>query len=106
MFLPISTSAISIDRISKAVPESRPLLKTVCEIESGFSNTFACVSELPIVLTTPSPTRAITVSSPAPPTSRSMFARTVILASAFTSIPSIAIPAINGVSITFGFTLI
>ena len=40
MFLPMSTSAISIDRISNAVPESNPLLKTVCEIISGFSSTF------------------------------------------------------------------
>ena len=39
MFLPISTSAMSIDRISNAVPESRPLLNTVCEILSGFSST-------------------------------------------------------------------
>lgn len=35
-----------------------------------------------------------------------MFARTVIRAFALTSIPSIATPAIKGVSITFGLTLI
>ena len=44
------------------------------------------------------------VSSPEPPTKREMFARTVILAFAFTSIPFIATPVINGVSITLGFT--
>ncbi len=36
MFLPISISAISIDKISNAVPESNPLSNTVFEIESGF----------------------------------------------------------------------
>ncbi len=29
MFFPTSTSAMSIERISKAVPESRPLARTV-----------------------------------------------------------------------------
>lgn len=68
MFLPTSTSAISIERISKAVPESSPLSKTVLEIESGFSKTFLCDSADPTVVTIPSPTLARTVSSPAPPT--------------------------------------
>ncbi|CZR93969.1 hypothetical protein CDFC105_33146 [Clostridioides difficile] len=44
------------------------------------------------------------VSSPAPPTSLAMLARTVIRAFALTSIAFIATPAINGVSITFGLT--
>lgn len=88
MFLLISTSAISIDKISKAVPESKPLLKTVLEMLSGFSKTCVWCSLEPIVETIPSPTRAIIVSSPAPPTKREMFARTVIRAFAFTSIRS------------------
>ena len=33
------TSAISIDKISKAVPLSNPLANTTLEIESGFSKT-------------------------------------------------------------------
>ena len=39
IFLPTSTSAISMDRISYAVPASNPFLKIVWEIESGFSKT-------------------------------------------------------------------
>src|SRR5215210_3397421 len=39
MFLPTSTSAMSIERISKAVPASRPLARTVLEMRSGFSST-------------------------------------------------------------------
>ena len=101
----MSTSRISIDKISNAVPASNPLSKIVLEILSGFSNTTVCDSEEPIVETIPSPTRAITVSSPAPPTKRSILARTVILALALTSIPLIATPAIYGVSITFGLVL-
>ena len=100
----ISTSAISIDKISNAVPESNPLLKTVLEILSGFSRTCVWCSLEPIVETIPSPTRAIIVSSPAPPTKRAMLARTVIRAFALTSIPFIATPAINGVSMTLGLT--
>jgi hypothetical protein len=59
----------------------------------------------PIELTEPSPTRAMMVSSPAPPTSRSMLARTVTRATAMTWMPSLATAAIRGVSITFGLTL-
>ncbi len=77
MFLPTSTSAMSIERISNAVPESRPLASTVFEIASGFSSTALWESAEPIVDTMPSPTRARIVSSPAPPTSRLMLARTV-----------------------------
>ena len=94
------------DSISQTILRKGLDAGTAYEILSGFSRTTVCDSEEPIVETIPSPTRAITVSSPAPPTSRSMFARTVILAFAFTSIPLIATPAIYGVSITLGLTLI
>ena len=55
-----TTSAISIERISYAVPESRPLSKTTLEIESGFSRTALWVAAEPIVVTIPSPTLART----------------------------------------------
>ncbi|GAH98560.1 unnamed protein product [marine sediment metagenome] len=84
IFLPTSTSAISIDNISKAVPASKPFFNTVLEILSGFSKTFLCASDEPMVVTIPSPTLAIIVSSPAPPTKRSMLALTVTLAVAIT----------------------
>jgi len=105
MFLPTSTSAISIDNISKAVPESKPLLSTVLDMLSGFSNTSAWAAEEPTVVTIPSPTLAIIVSSPAPPTSLSILALTVTLAFTITSIPFLATADILGVSITLGFTL-
>src|SRR5688572_5549004 len=57
-----------------------------------------------MVLTIPSPTRAMTVSSPAPPTSRSMLVRTVTRETAISWIPSLATAAIFGVSMTFGMT--
>ena len=44
------------------------------------------------------------VSSPAPPTRRSIFARTVTLALTITSIPSWATAEILGVSMTLGLT--
>ncbi len=72
------------------------MFNTVFEILSGFSKTSLCVSEEPIVVTTPSPTRAIIVASPAPPTSLSKFALTVTLAFALNSIPSLAIAATIG----------
>ena len=106
MLRPTSTSAISIDKISNAVPASRPLFNTVCEIESGFSSTSLCDAAEPTVVTIPSPTRAMMVSSPAPPTSLSMFARTVTRAFALSSIPFLAIAATIGVSMIFGCTLI
>ena len=59
MFFPTSISAISIERISKAVPLFRPLSNTVFDIESGFSSTASYVSLEPIALTIPSPTLAI-----------------------------------------------
>ena len=52
----------------------------------------------------PSPTRAMTVSSPAPPTSRSMLVRTVTRETAMSWIPSFATAAMRGVSITLGIT--
>ena len=106
MLRPTSTSAISMDRISKAVPSSSPLSKTVLEICSGDSSTSVCISEEPTVETMPSPTRAITVASPAPPTSRSMLARTVTRALTRNSIPFFATAPTTGVSMTFGLTLI
>ena len=106
-------SAISIDNISKAVPESSPFVNTPFDIESGFSSTFLCVIAEPIVVTIPSPTRAIMVSSVAPPTNRSMFALTVTRAFALSWIPSIATASIvclpldgSGQSITLGLTLV
>ena len=106
MFLPISMSAISIDKISKAVPASKPLRSTSLEIESGFSSTDLWFSEEPIDETIPSPTRARIVSSPAPPTNCLMLARTVTRALAINWIPSLATAATGGVLITLGFTLI
>jgi len=104
IFLPMSMSAISIERISNAVPESSPFSRTTLEMESGFSSTSLCESADPMEDTTPSPTLASTVSSPAPPTSCLIFARTVTLAFAISWIPSLATAVTGGVSITFGFT--
>ena len=101
---PTSTSAMSMDKISNAVPASKPLFKTVREIKSGFSSTALWESDEPTVVTMPSPTRAITVSSPAPPTSLSILARTVTRALALSSMPSFAMAATIGVSITLGLT--
>ena len=109
MFLPTSISAISIERISKAVPLFSPFSSTVLDIESGFSKTASYVSLEPIALTIPSPTLAIIVSSVAPPTRFGISVLTVTLALARTSIPSLAtadnFPSI-GASITFGYTLV
>ena len=62
-----------------------------------------------MALTIPSPTRAMMVSSVAPPTNPGIFVRTVTLALAFSSIPSFATadkyPSI-GALITFGYTLV
>ena len=102
--MPISISAISIESISKAVPESSPLSRTNLDIESGFSKTDLCESAEPIDETTPSPTLARTVSSPAPPTNCLIFARTVTRAFEINCIPSFATAVTGGVSITFGFT--
>ena len=88
------------------MPLSRPLLSTVWLIRSGFSSTALCVSEEPMVVTMPSPTRAIMVSSPAPPTRRFTSVRTVTRALARSSIPSLATAEMGGVSMTLGITLI
>ena len=93
-----------MDRISNAVPASRPFASTVLEMASGFSITSRCVLAEPMVVTMPSPTRASTVCSPAPPTNWSMLARTVTRANAFISTPFLATPATLGVSMTFGLT--
>ena len=62
-----------------------------------------------MVLTMPSPTRAMMVSSVAPPTKRLRFVRTVTRARALTTMPSLATPAMvllpsrgSGQSITLG----
>ena len=52
----------------------------------------------------PSPTRASTVSSPAPPTNWRILARTVTRALAINWIPSLATAVTGGVSMTFGLT--
>ena len=104
MLSPTSTSAMSTDKISNAVPASRPLPRTKRLISSGFSRTTLCVADEPIVVTMPSPTRARTVASPAPPTNPLMFARTVTRANAFSSTPSCETPATTGVSRTLGIT--
>ena len=106
MLRPTSMSAMSMDKISKAVPASRPLPSTVLEMRSGFSSTSLWVWEEPTVVTMPSPTRAMMVSSPAPPTRRSMLARTVTLALLFSSMPLMAMAETTGVSMTLGLTLI
>ena len=104
MFAPTSTSAISIERISKAVPASNPRERTSFDILSGFANTSLCDCAEPIDVTIPSPTRARIVSSPAPPTNCARLARTVTRAIAINCIPSAATAATRGVLITFGLT--
>ena len=97
-------SAMSMDRISKAVPASRPLVSTTLEIDSGLSSTSAWLSAEPMDETMPSPTRASTVSSPAPPTSWLIFALTVTLALQMSWIPFFATAVTGGVLMTFGLT--
>ena len=63
IFLPMSISAMSIERISNAVPLSRPLRSTSFDMLSGFSSTCLWLSDEPMLDTMPSPTRASTVSS-------------------------------------------
>ncbi len=62
-FYQASTSAMSMDKISNAVPLSNPLSRTVLEIRSGFSKTLLWSCAEPTVVTMPSPTLAIIVSS-------------------------------------------
>ena len=64
-----------------------------------------------MVVTMPSPTRAMMVSSVAPPTKRSRLVRTVTRALAFTTMPSLATPSMVarpeaglGQSMTLGLT--
>ena len=71
---------------------------------SGFSSTDLWLSDEPMLLTIPSPTLASTVSSPAPPTSCLMLARTVTRALAISWIPSLATAVTGGVLITLGLT--
>ena len=104
MFLPTSMSAMSMERISNAVPASRPLPSTTLEMLSGFSSTSLWDEAEPMDETIPSPTRASTVSSPAPPTSCLMLARTVTRALAISWIPSFATAVTGGVLMTLGFT--
>ena len=72
---------------------------------SGFSSTCLWLGAEPMEETVPSPTRAMIVSSPAPPTRRSRLARTVTRATAITWMPSLATAATRGVWITLGLTL-
>ena len=67
MLSPTSMSAMSIETISKAVCESSRRASTALEMRSGFSSTCVCESDEPMALTMPSPTRAMIVSSVAPP---------------------------------------
>ena len=96
MLSPTSMSAMSIERISNAVPASRPFASTVREMLSGFSSTSLWSSAEPIVVTMPSPTRAMIVSSVAPPTSRGMFVRTVTRAFTWSWMPFLATAAMTG----------
>ena len=82
MLAPTSISATSMETISNAVWESREFFKTACEIELGLASTSVWCSAPPMALTMPSPTRAMIVSSVAPPTSRSSLVRTVTRARA------------------------
>ena len=70
-------SAMSIDTISNAVCASSALCSTVCEIMPGLASTSLWSWAEPMAFTMPSPTRAMIVSSVAPPTSRSSLVRTV-----------------------------
>ena len=99
-------SAMSIDKISNAVPASKPFANTPFEMRSGFSKTSLWLAAEPMVVIMPSPTRAQTVSSPAPPTNCAIFARTVTRAFAINWMPSFATAETGGVSITRGLTLI
>jgi len=80
------------------------LPSTFLEMWSGFSSTSLWLADEPMVLTMPSPTRAMIVSSPAPPTSRSMLVRTVTRETTMSWMPSLATAATRGVSITLGMT--
>ncbi|QYU66216.1 DNA-directed RNA polymerase subunit beta' [Leptolyngbya sp. 15MV] len=111
MLSPTSMSAMSMERISKAVPASRPDSRTLRLISSGFSRTSLWLSLEPMVETMPWPTRAMMVSSVAPPTSCLMLVRTVTRALALSWMPSLATasmvergPWAAGQSMTLGLT--
>jgi len=53
MLSPTSMSAMSIERISNAVPASSPFSSTRREIESGLASTSLCDSAEPIVVVIP-----------------------------------------------------
>jgi hypothetical protein len=83
------------------------------EMVSGFSRTCSWVSAEPMALTIPSPTRAMIVSSVAPPTRRSRLVRTVTLALTFNWMPFLATPSMlcrpelgSGQGMTLGLTLV
>ena len=70
-------SAMSIETIWNAVWASRPRWSTALEIVSGCSITLKWLSAEPIEVMIPSPTRAMIVSSVAPPINCCRFVRTV-----------------------------
>jgi len=113
MFSPTSMSAMSMDTIWKAVWASSPRWSTAFEILSGCSITSKWELAEPIDVMIPSPTRAMIVSSVAPPMSCCRFVRTVTRARIFSSTPFLAtaervvLPlATSGQSITLGLTLV
>ena len=90
-----------------------PFSSTRLEIVSGRSSTCSWVSAEPIALTMPSPTRAMIVSSVAPPTRRSRLVRTVTFALTLSWMPFLATPSMlcrpelgSGHGITLGLTLV
>ena len=113
MFSPTSMSAMSIDTIWNAVWASSPRSRTALAILSGRSMTSKWVSAEPIDVMIPSPTRAMIVSSVAPPISCLRFVRTVTRARILSSTPflataeSVVLPlAASGQSMTLGLTLV
>ena len=113
MFSPTSMSAMSIETIWNAVWASRPRASTALEILSGCSITSKWLSAEPIDVMIPSPTRAMIVSSVAPPISCCRFVRTVTRARILSSTPFLATAdrvdfplAASGQSMTLGLTLV
>ena len=101
MFLPTSMSAMSMDRFQKPYRHPDPL-STNWRWSPDFPELARGFRPIRWKETIPSPTRARMVSSPAPPTSWWMLARTVTRAFAINWIPFLATAATGGVSITFG----
>ena len=81
---------MSIETISNAVCASSPRSSTAFEMRSGFSITSRWSFDEPIDVMIPSPTRAMIVSSVAPPISCARFVRTVTRARTFSSTPFLA----------------